>query len=346
VESWNFDMMNKNSYAGTVMNIKKAVITAAGRGSRQYPASSTVQKAMQPFVDRDGLTKPVIQIIGEEALDSGIESIAIVSAPGDEEQYRAQFKAIAENLKTTYQGQEWAVQQSERIRDLDKRVHFITQNSPEGYGHAVWCAKDFVGDEPFLLLLGDHLYISDERRRCATQIMDIASEMECSVAAVQETREHLIHLYGTISGKRVSGKPQLYAIEDMLEKPNLSIAETRLHVAGLRPGHYLCFFGMHVLVPRIFDLLDEQIQQRKPDDGEVQLTPSLRTLAMQEKYLALETCGARYNIGIPYGSVEAQIALALAGSDREKMLSHLVEILLRQEQKQGKTRQQCETPGT
>lgn len=316
------------------MNIKKAVITAAGRGARQYPASNTVQKAMQPFVDRDGLTKPVIQIIGEEALDSGIESIAVIAAPGDEEQYRAQFAAISNNLLETYKGADWAEEQAERLRNLNRRIEFITQDTPEGYGHAVWCAREFAGDEPFLLLLGDHLYISGESRRCATQIMDVAREMECPVAAVQSTREHLIHLYGTITGKRVAGMPQVYQIEDMIEKPNLSIAEYKLQVPGLRPGHYLCFFGMHVLTPRIFEILDEHIYKGKQENSEVQLTPAMRELARHEKYLALETCGRRYNIGVPYGYVEAQIALALSGAGREKMLTDLAEILLQQEQNQ------------
>ncbi len=315
------------------MNIKKAVITAAGRGARQYPASNTVQKAMQPFVDRDGITKPVIQIIAEEAIDSGIESIAVISAPGDEEQYRAQFKSISENLQGSYKGQDWAMKQVERLRNLERRLEFIPQKSPEGFGHAVWCAKDFVGKEPFLLLLGDHLYISGESRRCATQIMDLAREMECSVAAVQETSEHLISLYGTIGGKRISGKPHVYAIDNLMEKPNLSIAECHLQVPGLRPGHYLCFFGMHVLTPRIFQILDEHIEKNHREKGEIQLTPALRDLSRQEKYLALETCGHRFNIGVPYGYVEAQIALALAGKDREKMLSILVEILLQKEQR-------------
>lgn len=320
-----------------MMNIKKAVITAAGRGVRQYPASNTVQKAMQPFVDRDGMTKPVIQIIGEEALDSGIESIAVIAAPGDEAQYRAQFKAIRDNLLETYKGQDWAQHQAERLLDLDRRIQFISQETPEGFGHAVWRAREFAGNDPFLLLLGDHLYISGETRRCATQIMDLAREMECSVAAVQETREHLIHLYGTIGGKRVSGRSQVYAIEEMMEKPNLSVAEYKLQVPGLRPGHYLCFFGMHVLMPRIFEILDEHIRGERRENREIQLTPALRELARQEKYLALETCGRRFNIGVPYGYVEAQIALALAGKDREKILSNLVEILLQQEQ----SKQRC-----
>lgn len=309
------------------MNIRKAVITAAGRGVRQYPAADTVQKAMLPLIDRDGVTKPVLQIIGEEALESGIESIAVITAPGDENQYHTQFQGLSENLMTYYKGSDWAREQSRRLKDLEHRIRFIPQTTSEGYGHAVWCAKEFVGDEPFLLLLGDHLYISDESRRCAEQIIDLAREMECAAAAVQATREHLIHQYGTISGKRIPGKPYVYQIEEILEKPNLSVAESRLQVPGLRLGHYLCFFGMHVLTPLIFEILEAHIRKDVRDHGEIQLTPALQELAQREKYMALETKGRRYDIGIPYGYVKAQTALALAGVDREKVLTDLIDIL-------------------
>ena len=145
------------------MQISKAVITAAGRGARQYPASDTVQKAMLPLVDRDGLTKPVLQIIAEEALESGIEEICVVTAPGDEAVYRSHFRNYAANLRSTYKGADWAEEQARRFVDLEQRLRFTVQPEAEGYGHAVWCARSFVGKEPFLLLLGDHLYISAER---------------------------------------------------------------------------------------------------------------------------------------------------------------------------------------
>src|SRR5262249_1395316 len=146
------------------VEISKAVITAAGRGARQYPASDTVQKAMQPLVDRDGLTKPVLQIIAEEALDSGIEEICVVAAPGDEGVYRTHFANYAANLRSAYRGIDWAEAQARRLDDLEQRLRFAVQPEPVGYGHAVWCARSFVGDAPFLLLLGDHLYVSSESR--------------------------------------------------------------------------------------------------------------------------------------------------------------------------------------
>jgi len=314
------------------VQISKAVITAAGRGARQYPASDTVHKAMLPLVDRDGLTKPVLQIIAEEALESGIEQICVVTAPGDEAVYRNHFRNYAANLRSTYKGVDWAEEHARRFIDLDQRLLFAVQPEPEGYGHAVWCARSFVRDEPFLLLLSDHLYISSETRRCARQVIELAALENCSVSAVQATREHLIHQYGTLTGRRVPQHPEIYAIDEIVEKPNPTLAELRLQVPGLRAGHYLCFFGMHVLTPVVFDLLDVLVRENVRELGQIQLTTALNALARKERYLALETRGSRFNLGVKFGVVEAQIALALAGVDRELILALLLEAIVRIEQ--------------
>ncbi len=314
------------------MRITKAVITAAGRGARQYPAFDTVQKAMLPLVDRDGLTKPILQIIAEEALESGIEEICVVTAPGDEAHYRRHFGTFAGNLRSAYPGVEWAEEQAGRMDDLAQRLRFAVQDEPLGYGHAVWGARDFVAGQPFLLLLGDHLYATREERRCARQLIDLAVAEQCSVSAVQSTREHLINQYGTISGRRMHDRPDVYAIEEILEKPNPTIAELRLQIPGLRAGHYLCFFGMHVLTPAVFDLLGDLVAKDRRELGSIQLTTALNELARRERYLALEARGSRYNLGVKFGFVEAQIALALAGVDRERILTTLLESVVRIEQ--------------
>jgi UTP--glucose-1-phosphate uridylyltransferase len=314
------------------VQISKAVITAAGRGARQYPASDTVHKAMLPLVDRDGLTKPVLQIIAEEALESGIEEICVVTAPGDEAVYRNHFRNYADNLRSTYKGVEWAEEHAQRFVDLDQRMLFAVQSEPEGYGHAVWCARSFVKDQPFLLLLSDHLYISSEKRRCARQVIELAAAENCAVSAVQATREHLIHQYGTLTGRRVPQHPEIYTIDEIVEKPNPTLAELRLQVPGLRAGHYLCFFGMHVLTPVVFELIEQLIREDIRELGHIQLTTALNELARKDRYLALETTGSRFNLGVKFGAVEAQIALAMGGVDRELILSLLLESILRLEQ--------------
>ncbi|WP_435010222.1 UTP--glucose-1-phosphate uridylyltransferase [Tundrisphaera lichenicola] len=314
------------------MRITKAVITAAGRGSRHYAAFDTVQKAMLPLVDRDGLTKPVLQIIAEEALESGIEEICVVSAPGDEKYYRLQFQTFSANLLSSYKGVGWAEEQAKRTSELAARLRFTIQEEPLGYGHAVWSARDFVGGEPCLLLLGDHLYISKKDQRCARQLLDLAIAEGCAASAVQATREHLIHQYGTISGRRMHDRPDVYVIDEIIEKPNPTIAELKLGVPGIRAGHYLCFFGMHVLTPAIFDILGELVEQDRRELGSIQLTTALNQVARKERYLALETSGTRYNLGVKFGVVEAQIALSLAGVDRQSMLTTLLESVVRIEQ--------------
>lgn len=314
------------------MQITRAVITAAGRGARQYPASDTVQKAMLPLVDRDGLTKPVLQIIAEEALDSGIEEICVVSAPGDEAYYRHHFRSYASTLREAFRGVEWAEEQSRRLAELESRLRFAVQPQPDGYGHAVWCAREFVGNAPFLLLLGDHLYISKEERRCARQLLDLAAAEGCPVSAVHATREHLIGQYGTLTGKRLADRPEVYAIDEIIEKPTPTLAELRLQTPGLRAGHYLCFFGMHVLTPSVMEQLDEDVRQNRGEGGGIPLTPALDALARRTRYLALETRGERYNLGVKFGVVEAQVALAMEGVDRDAMLTRLLELMVRAEQ--------------
>jgi UTP--glucose-1-phosphate uridylyltransferase len=309
------------------VNVRKAVITAAGRGLRLYPAADTVQKAMLPLLDRDGLAKPVIQIIAEEALESSIEEIVIVCAPGDESEYWKQFGELRDNLLDAYRGADWARAQADRLANLEGRLRFAVQHEPLGYGHAVYTARELIGDEAFLLLLGDHLYVSRvEGERCAQQLLRVARKEECTVAAVQATREHLVGRYGTLSGKRVPGHDAAYQIERIIEKPSLSKAELELHTPGLRVGHYLCFFGMYVLTPAVFELLQPMVEAAK-NGGDVPLTTALDELARREKCLALEVRGSRYDIGAKFGLLQAQLALGLAGVDRQEMLTVVLELL-------------------
>jgi UTP--glucose-1-phosphate uridylyltransferase len=314
------------------VQVKKAVITAAGRGSRHRSTSDAAQKAMLPIVDRDGLAKPVLQIIAEEAMASGIEEVCIVSAPEDEAYYRLNFAAHVDTLLGGSKDAVWAEEQARRMTEFLRRVRFVVQDEPKGYGHAVWCARDYAAGEPVLLLLSDHVYISREARRCARQLLDLAESEDCAASAVQSTREHLIHQYGTIQGKRRHDRPDVYAIDEVVEKPNPTLAELRLLVPGLRAGHYLCFFGMHVLTPSVFEILGDLVRRDVRESGQIQLSMALDLLARREKYLALEARGARHNLGVKYGLVEAQIALALAGVDRDTMLSTLLETVVRIEQ--------------
>ncbi len=274
------------------MEIKRAVITAAGRTQRALP--------LQTLVDRDGQARTALAIIIGEALAAGISELAVVIAPGDREAYRAAAGPHASKL------------------------HFVEQTEPRGFGHAVHAAREFTLDEPFLLLVGDHLYVTAADRPCARQVVEIAQAHRCAVSAVQGTHESKLPYYGAIGGRRIHGQDSLYEITDVLEKPTPTEAEQRLLVPGLRAGHYLCFFGMHVLTPAVMDILGEALET---ESGPVQLSPALARLARRERYLAFEVRGRRFDIGARYGLLNAQLALALAGSDRDEVLSLLLELL-------------------
>jgi UTP--glucose-1-phosphate uridylyltransferase len=204
------------------------------------------------------------------------------------------------------------------------RVQFIEQTKPLGYGHAVQCARDFVGGEPFLHLVGDHLYVTRELKNCAQQLVEIARAESCAVSAVQATHESKLPYFGAVGGRLVAGRQRLYEIEEVLEKPTPTEAEQKLIVPGLRAGRYLCFFGMHVFTPTVMQLLTEMVEgATKP----VTLTDALSRVAGRERYLALELRGRRYDIGVRYGLLTAQLALAFEGKDRDEVLSTLIEML-------------------
>lgn len=307
------------------MRIKKAVITAAARGERLYPVADTIQKAMLPIIDIDGLHKPVIQIIAEEAFSSGIEELCVICAPGDGERYLSAFASLRDNLVKSFKGVDWAKEEAEKIDQLLSRVQFAEQEEPLGYGHAVYCARDFVNNEPFLLLLGDYLYVSNLlQKRCAAQLIELASLENCSVSAVNPTIEHQIGRYGTLTGKQLAGSAGVYQIDKIIEKPSLSVAELELQTPGLRVGYYLCFFGMHVFTPAIFDILEKHVAR---DGSNILLTPALQELAETDKYLAQEVKGNRYDLSKKLGWLQAQIALGLAGQAHDETLTSMVDLL-------------------
>lgn len=276
------------------MKVTKAVITAAGKGQRNLP--------LQTLIDRDGAEKSVLAIIVEEVLRANVEEICIVVRPGDEMAY------------------------AEVAGDHAGRLHFVQQPIPLGYGHAIFCAREFIGQTSFLHLVGDHLYVSRTDEGCAQHLTRIAEREACAVSAVQETRENLLPYYGAIGGQRIAGRQDLYQINTVVEKPTPTEAEQRLIMPGLRAGHYLCFFGMHVLTPTVIDILAELVE-KAGEKGGVWLGDALAILAGREQYLGLKKSDWRYDIGVRYGLLMAQVALALSGQDRDQVLTRLLELL-------------------
>jgi UTP--glucose-1-phosphate uridylyltransferase len=284
------------------MKVAKAVITAAGRNQRTLP--------LQLLIDRDGVEKPLLRILVDEAIGARIEEIAVVVVPGDEASYLAALRGVP--------GAPGPLGAAE--------ITFVAQREPLGYGHAVFCARDFTAGQPFLHLVGDHLYVSGSTVSCARQLVDVATTEACAVSAVQATRESRLPFFGAVGGKRVPARKDLYVVETVLEKPTPTEAEQSLIVPGLRAGHYLAFFGMHVLTPTAMDILGDLVD-RSGGRGGVTLSAALQLLAQRERYLALEERAWRHDVGVRYGIVTAQLALALSGKDRAEVLSLLVELL-------------------
>ncbi len=280
------------------MRIPRAVITAAGRNQRTLP--------LQTVIDRDGRPKTVLDILIDEAVNAGAEEVAVIVAPGDEARF------------------------ADGVGQHAARLLFIPQPEPLGYAHAVLCARSFVGDEAFLHLVGDHLYVSPGDHGCASALVELAAAESCSVSAVQATRESQLNAFGVVAGRPVPGREDLYTVETVVEKPTPTEAEMRLLVPGLRAGHYLCFYGMHVLTPTIMEILAELSYERS--GGRLPtLSDGLAILATREKYLAVEERARRYDLGDTYGLLTAQLALALNGQDRDLVLARLLEMLAQRE---------------
>lgn len=279
------------------MQVRKAVITAAGKEQRTLP--------MQTLFDQDGTERSVLSLVVREAIRAGISDICIVVWPGDEEPYA---RLLANDAA---------------------RLTFVSQTEERGYAHAVLCAREFVKDEPFLHFVGDHIYVGSEANGSARRLVEVASIENCAVSAVQVTREGQLPHYGAVGGQPVAGKPDVYRVETVLEKPTPTEAEQRLIVPGLRSGQYLCFYGMHVLTPAVFEILASLLAQSPT--GRASLSAALAILAQREQYLAMIQRGQRFDVGVKYGLFTAQLAIALSGKDRDEVLADLVDVLAARE---------------
>ncbi len=282
-------------------NVRKAVIPVAGYGTRLYPASKAIKKELFPIVDTDGMAKPLLQVIIEEAIASGIEEVCLIVREDEKEAFVKYFdEPVSPELERRLSERPWAVEESRKLSELSGRISYIIQREQEGFGHAVYCAKDWVGDEPFLLMLGDHVYISDSNVRCVQQLVDVFHELGGNICAVMRTLEDMLHLFGTVAGKQMPDHPRVYHVLEIKEKPSVEYAEMHLQTEGIPVGEYLCFFGQYILTPDLFPyikyLIDKDIRER----GEIQLTSALE-MARKELgvFYAYETNGQRYDTGIP-----------------------------------------------
>ena len=277
--------------------VRKAVIPAAGFGTRLFPVTKRLKKELFPVIGRDGIIKPVIQTIVEEALDAGIEEVAIVVQEEDKalfEEYFCvpppvgQFNNLSNEMK----------EYSKRLLEIGRHITFLTQEVQEGFGHAVYCARQWVGNEPFLLLLGDHLYASDQEKSCARQLLDEYKKVEKSIVGLQETPIDNSRQFGCVTGEW-SNKKALLGITEFAEKPDPDYARQHLSIAGCRENTVLTIFGQYILTPKVFECLEEHIDNNLREKGEFQLTNCLDLVRKEEGFMGYVIKGRRFDVGLP-----------------------------------------------
>lgn len=279
------------------LQVRKAVIPAAGFGTRLFPASKATKKELFPIIDQDGIAKPAILLIVEEALEAGIEEVIIIVQEGDLDDFRSFFNAqisIENYNKLPTHFQDYA----KRILDIGRRVSFVVQPNQQGFGHAVYCAREAIGDEPFLLMLGDHLYRGTREGSCTKQLLDAFQQHGINVLGLRLTPENQIANFGTVAGIWLE-EERLLNVTEFAEKPTIDYARSNLLVPGLPDDQYLTVFGMYIIKPKLFDFLEEHITNNVRERGEFQLTSALDRLRQEDGFLGLVIEGRRYDIGLP-----------------------------------------------
>lgn len=282
------------------MKVKKAIIPAAGMGTRFLPATKAQPKEMLPIVD-----KPTIQYIIEEAVASGIEEILIITGRNKRaiEDHFDKSVELEDELRNNHKDE--LLQLVKGISDLAD-IHFIRQKEPRGLGHAVGRAKTFVGNEPFAVMLGDD--IVDSEVPCLKQLIDCYDEYKISILGVQPVCETQVSKYGIVKGIKIEEK--VYKVKDLVEKPKTEEAPSNIAI-----------LGRYIITPKIFEILEKT----KPGKGgEIQLTDALKGLASQEAMYSYSFDGKRYDVGDKFGFLQANIEYALKREDlREELIEYL-----------------------
>ncbi|NLX11764.1 MAG: GHMP kinase [Chloroflexi bacterium] len=277
--------------------VRKAVIPAAGFGTRLFPASKATKKELFPIVDRDGIAKPAILLIVEEALNAGLDEVIIIVQEEDLPEFESFFNqqvSIENYNKLPRHFQDFA----RRLLDIGQHVRFAVQRTQEGLGHAVYSAREMIGDEPFLLMLGDHLYRSDGEQSCAQQLIAAFQKHGTSVLGLRRTPETQLANFGTATGVWLDSD-RLLNLTEFAEKPTVDYARTNLQVPGLPDDEYLTVFGQYIIKPQLFDYLEEHIHNNVRERGEFQLTSALDRLRQEDGFLGLIVDGQRFDIGLP-----------------------------------------------
>jgi len=294
--------------------VRKAVIPAAGLGTRHFPASHAVKKELFPVVGPDGIARALMHYHILDLLAAGIEEICIIVQPGDDAVFQAYFAGPSDQYLQRLAKYPELHAQGLAMREGAGRISYAIQHEQEGYGHAVFQSRDFAAGEPVLLCLGDHLFRGGSVS-CPEQLISaFAVESRLSVSAVNRISPAELKGFGTIAGRRRAERPDLIDVSLIVEKPPVALAREKLRVDGLGDDEFLGWFGMHLLMPSIYDILAEMIRDDVRDNGEFQLTRAQEIQRSREGYLAVEiTEGRRYDFGVPADFLASVAAFARPG---------------------------------
>jgi len=289
-----------------VMNLqlRKAIIPAAGLGTRFLPATKAQPKEMLPIVD-----KPTLQYIIEEAVQSGIEEILIITGRNKKSIEDHFDKSVELELELEAKGKYDLLEEVRKISDM-VNIHYIRQKEPRGLGHAILCAKSFIGNEPFAVMLGDD--IVDNEKPCLKQMMEVYAQYKTTILGVQQIPRGDVSKYGIVDGRLIEDR--IYKVRELVEKPSVEEAPSDIAI-----------LGRYVITPAIFGILEQTTPGK---GGEIQLTDALNVLAQQEAMYAYIFEGRRYDVGDKQGFLQATVEMALRREDlREEFLAYLQRII-------------------
>jgi len=294
--------------------VRKAIIPAAGLGTRFLPATKALAKEMLPIVDT-----PTIQYIIQEAVDSGIEEILIITNSNKHAMENHFDKSYELEARLTESGK---MEQVKMIQDIANmaNIYYIRQKEPKGLGHAVLCAKSFIGDEPFAVLLGDDIVVNEGGKPALKQLIDAYMSKEASVVGVQTVPHQDVCKYGIVSPSKshsIECNGRLVKLSDMVEKPEVDKAPSDMAV-----------LGRYVLTPKVFELLETQ---GKGAGGEIQLTDAIKRLMDIQAVYAYDFEGIRYDVGDKFGFIKATIDFSLNRDDLKEKVREYIETIVKED---------------
>ncbi|MGM0396194.1 MAG: UTP--glucose-1-phosphate uridylyltransferase GalU [Bacillota bacterium] len=295
------------------MRVRKAIIPAAGLGTRFLPATKAQPKEMLPIVD-----KPTLQYIVEEAVESGIEEILIITGRNKSSIENHFDKSVELEMELERAGKDDMLKEVRRISDM-ANIHYIRQKEPRGLGHAILCAKSFVNNEPFAVLLGDDIVQSE--KPCLKQLIEVYDEYKTTILGVQKVPDNDVNKYGIVDGNHI--EDGIYKVNNLVEKPSIQDAPSNIAI-----------LGRYIINPAIFEAIEETKPGKK---GEIQLTDALNLLSKREAMYAYVFKGKRYDVGDKQGFLQATVEIALGRDDlRGEFLSYLESMFKAEKEKDKK----------